>query len=221
MRVKNNTANPKAWVGQTIAAGEYYTIQLIELSAWQSSDAVILDISNGSLVVNDGTQDFSAAIGVKYLLGSVVEVTKLVEAQPFAQPTYRTKRNATADILSISPGTDEDVQFKLLAERYVTGGSLIVQNAELGDYITAEVEDVDGIIPEAYRASLCEAHPIISTYIEKNWVEVQGEFSIMKINTYPLSAKISAGLYLCLHYYAVNSGTTRKLGLNYHLTKKL
>jgi hypothetical protein len=221
MRVKNNSGASGVWCGQTIANGEYYTIQQQELVRWQSDDAVILSLSNGALIGNDGTVDFTAAIAVKYLLGSAVEVTKLSEAEPFAKPTYRTKLNATADIVTIAPNTTGEINFQLLSERYVTGGSLVVKNAVIGDFITAEVKDLDGVIPEIYRPALCEAHPIVSAYIEKHWVEVQGEYSNMKINTYPLNAKITPGLYLCVSYHAVNSGSNRELGVNYHLTKKL
>jgi len=150
-----------------------------------------------------------------------VEVKSQPDPMPFAQPTYRTKMNATSGIITIAPGANSDVQFQLTSERYVTGGSLVVHNAQIGDYIVAEVEDIDGLIPSPYRAALCEAWPVISTYIEKRWVEVQGEHTVMKINTYPLNAKISAGLYLCIHYYAVNTGSDRTLGINYDLTKKL
>ena len=150
-----------------------------------------------------------------------VSVTALPEPQPFAVPTYRTKLNATANILTVAPNTNEHIDFLLPAERYVTGGSLCVKNAELGDYIEASVSDDDEIIPSPYRAALCEAWPIVATYIEKHWVEVSGEYTNMKINTYPLNAKVTAGLYLCIKYFAVNSGADRKVAVNYHLTKKL
>lgn len=150
-----------------------------------------------------------------------VSLSTLPEAQPFAVPAYRTKLNATDDIITVAPNTNEHIDFLLTAERYVTGGSICVQNAQLGDYIEASVSDDDEIIPEAYRAALCEAHPIVASYIEKHWVEVQGEWTTMKINTYPLNAKITAGLYLCIKYFAVNAGTDRKVAVNYHLTKKL
>jgi hypothetical protein len=178
-------------------------------------------LSSGDQTILDGL--ITAHVNTALPENEVKSVTiqTLPEPQPFATPTYRTKLNATTTTITIAPNSDEDIQFKLLAERYVTGGSLIIKNAQLGDYITAEVEDVDGIIPEAYRTALCEAWPVISTYIEKHWVEVQGEYSIMKINTYPLNAKITAGLYLCLHYYAINSGVDREIAVNYHLTKKL
>jgi len=156
-----------------------------------------------------------------------VEITKQAEPQPFAVPTYRTKMNATSGTVTVAPGTDSDIQFLMSAERYVTGGSIVVQNAQMGDYIVAEVEDNDGVIPSPYRTALCEAWPIVSTYIEKRFIEINGDTTIdgntttMKINTYPLTAKIPAGIYLCVHYYAVNSGYNRVLAINYDLTKKL
>lgn len=221
MRVKNATGSSGIWCGQTIASGDYYTIQPAELSRWQSDDTVLLSLANGSLIGNDGTQDLTSAIAIKYLLGAVVEVTKLAEPQPFAVPAYRTKMDATINLLTVAAGQNADIQFQMTAERYVTGGSLVVKNAVIGDYITAEVEDVDGVIPEAYRPLVCESYPVVSQYIPKRWVEVQGENTVMKINTYPLNAKITAGLYLCVHYYAVNSGSDRVVGVNYDLTKKL
>jgi len=145
----------------------------------------------------------------------------LGDSQPFSLPTFRTKLNATPAVVTISPNTNDDIQFLLTEERYATGGTLIVKNAELGDYFTAEVEDVDGIIPAPYRAALCEAWPVVSAYIEKQFVEVQGTYTNMKIDTYPLNAKLTAGLYLCIHYYAINSGSDREVAVNYRLTKKL
>lgn len=150
-----------------------------------------------------------------------VSIESLPEPQPFAVPSYRTKLNATPNIITVAPNTNEDIDFQLTVERYVTGGSICVQNAQLGDYIEATVADIDEIIPSPYRAALCENWPVVATYIEKNWIEIQGEFSNMKINTYPLNAKITAGLYLSIKYYAVNSGTDRKVAVNYHLTAKL
>jgi hypothetical protein len=155
-------------------------------------------------------------------------ITSQPDPAPFALPTFRTKRNATASHITVASNSDEEIQFLLTSERYVSGGDLIVENAEFGDYITAEVEDIDGVIPEAYRAALCEAWPVVSSYIEKEYVRVAtpgsvqaGSVTTHSINTYPLNAKITAGLYLCIHYYAVNSGLSRRLVVNYHLTKKL
>jgi hypothetical protein len=110
----------------------------------------------------------------------------------------------------------------------VSGGDLVIENAELGDYIVAQVEDLDGVIPSAYRAALCEAWPIVAKYINKSWVLVTtpgtiqaGAITSHSIDTYPLNAKITAGLYLCIEYHAVSTGLTRRVGAAYHLTKKL
>lgn len=150
------------------------------------------------------------------------EITKQPDPTPFAQPTYRTKRNATASVLSVAPNSDGEVAFLITEERYISGGCLIVYNAQPGDYVVAEVEDIDGVIPVPYRAALCENHPVIAKYIEKEWVKADPNgVTVHEINTYPLNAKLSAGIYLCLHYYAANSGTARQVYINYYLTKKL
>lgn len=222
MKVKNNTANAKSWAGQEIQPGEYYTISIGELAAWQKDDSVLSDIATTSLVVNDGTSDLNAATGIKFLIGSLVEITKQPEPSPFAQPTYRTKMAATANLVEAIPGNGAEITYLMTAERYVQGGSIIVKNAEMGDYITASVEDLDGVIPAPYRPALCEAWPIISTYIEKQYLHLSGnQISIHKIDTYPLNAKITPGLYLTIHYYAVNTGQNRSIAVNYHMTRKL
>ena len=208
---------------QTIRSSAIIT-SLNHISALGSSVDIVFnaDLSTDDKVLLDAI--VAAHTGVPLLQNQIqpVAVTALPEPQPFAVPAYRTKRNATTDLFSCEPGASVDIDYKLLTERYVTGGEIIIENAQLGDYITASVEDVDGIIPTPYRAALCEAHPVISVYIEKAWVLASGNSNtIMTIDTYPLNAKISAGLYLCINYHAVSAGTTRRIGINYHLTKKL
>jgi hypothetical protein len=157
-----------------------------------------------------------------------VAVTTMPDPAPFALPLYRTKRNAVDNLVSIQPGEFGDIDFKMLAERYVSGGAIIIENAELGDYVVATVEDVDGLIPLAYRAALCEDYPHVAAYIVKEFVHATnpgtiqaGGISVHEIDTSPLNAKITAGLYLCVEYHAVASGLTRRVGVNYRLTKKL
>lgn len=147
-----------------------------------------------------------------------VAISSAPEQLPFAQPTYRTKRDATNDLVTIAPGTSEVIDYQLTAERYVQGGQLLIENAKLGDYITAEVYDKDGIIPTPYRAALCEAWPSVAQYIVKEWISPAGDHII---NTYPLNAKITAGLYLRVTYFATSDGESRKAAITYYLTKKL
>jgi len=177
---------------------------------------------------SDEQVDFEAGLSTYKNISQGADLKSAPEVLPFAQPTYRTKRDAIADLISVAKNTTGDIDFLLTAERYVQGGTLIVENAEIGDYITAMVEDIDGVIPAPYRAALCEAWPIVAQYVMKEFIEVgvpgsvtAGTVTKHHIESYPLNAKIPAGLYLCIEYHAVDSGLTRRVAVNYHLTKKL
>lgn len=143
------------------------------------------------------------------------------DSQPYALPTYRTKRNATSNVTTCPVNTNTEIQYQITSEVYTQGGCLIVKNAEIGDYFYAEVEDIDGVIPSPYRAALCENWPVVSTYVIKEFIEVTGTYSVNRIDTKPLVAKLTTGLYLCLHYVAVNSGVDRQVAINYYFNKKL
>lgn len=211
--VMNNDTVDRTWCGQTILVGDSYTLQAVEINTWINNEQVKADIASGKLIV---IQQPDAVI-----------IQSLPEPAPFAQPTYRTKMDAIPNIVSIEPNTTSNIDFLMSSEKYVSGGELVIENAEFGDYVVARVQDIDGVIPSQYRAS-CENWPIVNTYIEKSFVSVkmpgtlqQGAITCSKIDTYPLNAKISAGLYLRIEYHAVSSGLTRKVALNYFLTKKL
>lgn len=142
---------------------------------------------------------------------------------PFAKPDFRTKKNATSDWVSCPASADTPVDFKLLAKHYVSGGEIIFKNAKKGDWVCASVHDVDGVIPEPYRAALCENWPLVAKYIIKKWLvptDVDG-YGFLKINTYPLNAKITAGLYLRVKYHASSEAGTRECAVNYDLAVKL
>jgi len=219
MRAKNNTGSTKVWVGQSIEPGAYYTLNANDVFNWSINDTVLTDIASSSLVINDGISDLSVATGLKLLTGKIVEVEKLAEGQPFAEPTYRTKRDKTPSLVTIAPGATEVIDYQITEEKYIHGGILLHKNSELGDIITAEVYDKDSVIPAPYRAALCEAWPSVAKYIIGMWVP-EGTGRIEN-NTYPLNAKITAGLYLRMTYTATNTGSNRTIGVNYHLTKKL
>lgn len=151
----------------------------------------------------------------------VVQVSSLPEPQPFAQPTYRTKRDATPTWVDCPENADTPVDFLMAQERYVSGGGIIIKDAKEGDWISAEVMDVNGVIPVPYRAALCEAHPIVAQYIPRRWIVPQDGYREFEIDTYPLNAKISAGLVLRITYHSSAIAGVRKIAVNYHLTKKL
>ena len=224
IKVKNNQLTSDIWVGQTIEPSEEYTLQSIDLNNWRDNLKVNADILSGLIGVSDGNSYYTNVVSaLNYLKGSIINssIISQPDPAPFAIPAYRTKRMKTTSIVSCDPNTNVEIAFKLPSELYSQGGNLIVQNAEFGDYITAEVEDIDGIIPAPYRAATCEAWPIVAQYIVGQWIEVSGLYSNIILDTRPLIAKLSSGLYLCLHYYATNSGTARNIGVNYFMNKKL
>jgi hypothetical protein len=164
------------------------------------------------------------------LLPPVQEVT-ITEQPPFAKPDYRTKRDAISDWQTIIPSENKVIDFLLAEERYVTGGEIIFKNAKEGDYISAEVYDVSGLIPDipygntglSYRQALCEDWPVVAKYIVKKWIiptEVD-KYGSFTIDTYPLNAKISQGLCLRVTYHASAETGDRKCVVNYYLTQKL
>jgi hypothetical protein len=194
----------------------------LKLLDQQSMDLIVA----GTFLINDGTTDISdhaAAWNALAGLFAKVEISKQVEPKPFAEPTHRTKRNAVSAPVTCAINASTNLDFQLTEERYVSGGVLVAQNWEFGDYITAEIHDKDGVIPEAYRAATCEAWPTVASYITKEFVEphaVSG-YGRAFIDTRPLAAKVTAGLYLRVVYTTLNSGSARQVIVNYHLAKKL
>jgi len=152
----------------------------------------------------------------------VASISAPIDNNPFAVPTYRTKYNATTSWVDVEVNSQAVNDFHMTAERYVAGGELLIKGAQEGDYVTAEVTDIDGVIPSPYRAALCENFPTVACYIERWWIcPSASDYSTVELDTSPLNAKISAGLYLRLTYFAANSGNTRRMAINYRLTKKL
>lgn len=140
---------------------------------------------------------------------------------PFAEPLYRTKRDGTDSWTTCPEDTNTVIDFIMGQERYLTGGEIIYFNAKKGDYISAEVNDPDGVIPEAYRAALCEDYPTVARYILKKWLLPSDGYEHFLIDTYPLNAKITAGLSLRITYHSSVETGNREAAINYHLTKKL
>jgi hypothetical protein len=221
---KNNKITSDVWAGQTIEPSAEYTLQALDVPTWKDNLKVNVDILSGDLRISDGAAYFTNFVqALDYLKGSIInsKIAYSEDPRPFAQPLYRTKRHKTSAIETVTPGQGKEILFLLTSELYTNGGALVVKNAEVGDWISAEVEDVDGVIPAQYRAALCEAWPVVGQYIIGEWVEVQGVYSVHKINTAPLVAKITTGLYLSFHYHATSAGSNREVGVNYYMNKKL
>jgi hypothetical protein len=229
-KIKNNSQEAKTWCGQEIQSGACYQIQAFEEVIWAHNSVLLADIANAVAVVNDGSSDISGVNDAINYLKNQVPVDVVIISQPdiciasqppFALPTYRTKHDATASSTTVAVNDHAHIDFLLTTELYVSGGSMVIKNTQFGDYVTAEVYDKDSVIPEAYRAALCESWPTVAEYILKEWIKYQGDYTVHEIDTTPLNAKITAGLYLRVTYYAVDAGSAREVLVNYNLTKKL
>ena len=211
-------------VNQMILPNSTVTIESLNTGLWANSDQVIKAIANSSITIylND-----VAVVGVnnqidvlKYGYSREVSVKELV---PFATPEYRTKRDAAPSWVTCPPDTVTPIDLRITEDRYISGGELIFKNAKEGDYISACIYDADSVIPENYRAQLCEAWPVVATYIIKEFLKPTSldGFGNTVCDTYPLNAKITQGLYLRVDYHATQEAGDRRAVVNYHLTNKL
>lgn len=216
-KAKNIDSVVGTYEGMEIQPNAEFTVPDLDRPKWMISDTVYAAIASGKLQIGDAsgyytdkTQQWNIVID-----NIGIPVTSM---PPFADPLYRTKMDATSSVITISANSSQVTDFYITEERYVAGGKLIVTGAQIGDYVTAEVYDKDSIIPSPYRAALCESWPSVAKYIYKMWVDPN---MCNEIDTRPLNAKVSAGLYLRVTYYACAEGSDRKVAMNYYLTKKL
>ncbi len=73
VKVKNTGAK-ETWLGWAIASGTYFQIPPLALESWKEDSHVYGSIASGTLVVNDGTSDFTdPAEGWDWLLGDNVD----------------------------------------------------------------------------------------------------------------------------------------------------
>jgi hypothetical protein len=69
-RVQNVSGSYGTWVGQVLADQEYFIITPKVLSSWQSNVGVMVSVSNGDLVVDDGVTPFDPVTGWEWLQGN-------------------------------------------------------------------------------------------------------------------------------------------------------
>lgn len=220
MKVKNISGQSEVFLGQTIENDSEYILQANELNFWRIDEKVITFIAQGKLIVFDGSQ-YIANYGtaLSYFLDQNIKSVSITSTPPFADPTFRTKRDKTPEIITVAPNTNENIDYLITQERYIHGGGVVYVGAEIGDYVSACIYDKDGVIPAPYRSALCESWPVVASYITGEWIPSgNGRY---EINTYPLNAKITTGLYLRINYTACSSGSNRQVGVNYYLVKKL
>jgi hypothetical protein len=59
VKIKNNDVVARDWLGQSVGAGQYYTVPGASLNIWANDSELLIDIADGYAVVNDGSDDIT------------------------------------------------------------------------------------------------------------------------------------------------------------------
>lgn len=216
--INNTSPVTQVYETATILSGQSFTPDVSQTSVYAKNIGLLADVLYNKVTLTINGNEFSGSQAVDILQ------TLSVLSAPFSEPTYRTKRDAITAPITVAPNNTINIDYALTEERYVCGGQMLVQNVEFGDYFSAEVNDVNGVIPAPYRPVVCEAHPTVAKYINKEYVLIHdgtNKLGKCEIDTRPLAAKVTAGLYLRVTYTAINTGSDRQIVMNYGLAKKL
>jgi len=164
--IKNADIIERTWRGTSFEVGEYRQIPVDEYPRWASDSTLLADIANGKAVVakdDTGTTDFTDLNdAISYLRGELSTHVSVDEQPPFAKPDFRTKYSATSSKQTVAVNSSQMIDFELVAERYVSGGEIIIKNAQFGDYVTASVVDKNGLY--------APAGTVLANYVVKQWV---------------------------------------------------
>lgn len=222
--IKNKSGQNKVYGNVDLADGQSYSITDDELDRFRTSSALIDDLNGGLAEIWDSSASSAVKTGADgvVFLNDRLSYVDVTEQNPFGKPLYRTKCDASESLITIAPNSSQTTYYYLTEDRSVYGGTLIVKNAELGDWIRAYVNDSDGVIPLDYRESLCEDYPVVAEYISRKHVQISnGDITCMVLDYRPLIAKVTAGLYLVVEYHAVNTGVDRMAYFDYDMLKDI
>lgn len=147
------------------------------------------------------------------LRGDSIKISSIPPTPLFASPKYNWYRVAQPSLVTVQPNETVDISYQFTTNAYSYGGLLLTKNAELGDYITASICDLDGVIPMEVRGNF-PTYPILYNYIKKEFVSPNIPH---KASSYPLSCLIQQGLYIVVGYTATEEGVARKVAFNYFL----
>ena len=83
-RVKNSDSVDHVWLGQTVAAGEYFTIDPTRESVWANDPDLLVAITNSIAIINDGTNDIvNINDAINFIKGSLpTQVSATIITQP-------------------------------------------------------------------------------------------------------------------------------------------
>lgn len=133
---------------------------------------------------------------------SIVKVQSFANADGFSFKGKGTSGTATA-------GTTSDIDYKFTEELYTNGADLILNNNVIGDKITIEIIDIDGVY--------YPANTVLSTYVKDWYISPASNYVSETRIEYP--SKIAKDLYFRVKYTSTG-GTDVIVYINLFLHKK-
>jgi hypothetical protein len=218
--IKNNSGSTKTWAGQQIVDQAYYEIQPTELIIWANDSTLLVDIANSDAIVakdDSGTADFSIiADAINYLKKNnpiVIDKNTPVRSYALAEASMLRARLVGIINQSITKTVISDVDWLIPhttyngvnKQGYMDGIEYYAKDAEMGDTITFQVVDKDGvgIVLGWYDQATFDAMGNLFVVDEfgKDWGIVPNQDAIRLYK-----AKLIPGLYIRIKYNSI--GTT-------------
>lgn len=141
--IKNADTTPHIYSGQEIAPGNGYVIQPLEEIAWANDSLLLIDISNGKAVVNDGNSDITTVNDA---------IVYLKDHTPKDVVTQMEKNDKTLRCICAFATTDSTGAAKIAIPvpqpgRWIAYGDAEFETRTFGDYVSKiEIQDRDRLI---------------------------------------------------------------------------
>lgn len=211
--IKNTSGASKTWVGQTVANTTYYEIQPIEEMAWANNSTLLTDIAAGDATVakdDTGNTDITdVAEAINHLKDEnpvTIDATSPVHTYALAEAhTLRARligiinQTVTKDQTStLDWAIPNTVYLGTNKQSYMDGIHYYAKDAEVGDKMTFQVVDKDGLVYPA------------NTVLDEfglDWAVMPDAETTIRL----YKAKLIAGMYLRIKYTSV--GTTNDITL--------
>lgn len=167
------------------------TIKKYDTSSMDDFNANFRSLSNKALVKKDLTNN------------------PIMAMAPFASnENFETKYKGFKGIAL--PNTTTDLDFKITAERYISGLQMIIKNAGPDDIVNLSIVDKDAVF--------YPTETVLKTFGE-NWI-IDNQFQQQDDIEIGFVAKINAGLYLRFSYTNTGSSSV-SFGVNVYLYQKV
>lgn len=206
IKIKNNQDISDDYCGQTILAGEYYTIQSdIEREKFAYNNKLHNHMSSDpqKIIINDGINDLDYENGKRLLESTDIQkIQQKVDAQDVSL-----RPRGMAFITTKQTTTNHDLLFD--ATLRLKAGEIFSHNCIIGDLVNVKVIDKDGVGVTLgwYDQATFD---LMGNYYEielyaKNFPIVPDIWNI--IEDLDLSDPIPQGLYLRIEYTSDNTAT--------------